>query len=91
MYRKEKCNPETSDSGKMKKEYYEIYDSHPFFNGSFTREKLIALINQKEKEGWQYLGNKKSLQIGSFGIGLGDSDLLFSKIVAVLERDKNGR
>jgi hypothetical protein len=76
---------------KTSKEYYEICDNHPFFNGSFTREKLITLINLKEKEGWRYLGNKDSLQIGSFGMGLGDSDLLFSKIVAILEKDSNGR
>ncbi|MCK4835639.1 MAG: hypothetical protein KAT17_03345 [Candidatus Aminicenantes bacterium] len=75
----------------MEKEYCEIYKNHSFFNGSFTREKLIILISLKEKEGWRYLGNKASLKIGSFGMGLGDSDLLFSKIVAILEREKNRR
>lgn len=71
----------------MKKEYYKIYQNHPFFNGFFTREKLIALIEQKEKEGWKFVGNKYYLTIGSFGVGLGRSDSLFSNLVAVLERD----
>jgi hypothetical protein len=71
----------------MKKEYYKIYQSHPFFNGFFTREKLITLIEKKEKEGWKYVGNKSLLKIGSFGIGLGKSDFLYPDWVAVMERD----
>jgi hypothetical protein len=68
------------------KEFYEIRQDHPYFNGFFTREKLITLIELMENEGWTYLGNKDILKIGSFGTGLGDSDSHYSPIVAVFER-----
>lgn len=63
-----------------------VYQDHPYFNGFFTREKLIALVDLKEKEGWTYLGNKDVLKIGSFGTGLGNSDSHYSPVVAVFER-----
>ena len=68
------------------KEYYEVCQDHPYFNGFFTREKLITLIDLKEKDGWTYIGNKDVLKIGSFGTGLGDSDSHFTPVVAIFER-----
>lgn len=76
MRRKEICE----------KEYYRVSKDHVFFNGFFTREKLIALIDLKEEEGWSYMGDKDILKIGSFGMGLGDSDIHHPRIVAVFER-----
>jgi len=71
----------------IEKEYYRVHKDHVFFNGFFTREKLIVLIDLKEKEGWSYMGDKDILKIGSFGMGLGDSDIYHPRIVAVFERN----
>ena len=71
----------------IEKEYYRVHKDHAFFNGFFTREKLIVLIDLKEKEGWSYMGDKDILKIGSFGMGLGDSDIHYSRIVAVFDRN----
>ena len=73
----------------MEKEYYEILHDHPYFRGYFTKEKLISLIDLKEKEGWRYVGDKTLLKTGTFGIGLGKSDFILDKIVAILEREKS--
>jgi hypothetical protein len=71
------------------RELYEIRQDHPYFKGFFTREKLITLIDLKEREGWTYMGDKDILKIGSFGTGLGHSDSHHSQVVAVFERVVN--
>ena len=73
----------------MKKEYYEITYNDPFFEGYFTIEKLLGLIELMEKDGWKFKGDKKYLKRISYRTGYTGRRNLKERVLAVLERDKN--
>jgi hypothetical protein len=73
----------------MEKEYYEIKYSDPFFKGYFTKEKFLELIELKEKEGWEFKGDKNYLRRISFRSNLSGWRHLKEKVLAILERERD--